>query len=54
MEYKVSEMAKDDVFRINFRLGFRVQQRINLYFRKVIEDLVRNKEVDITSRYESR
>ncbi|MDQ2794974.1 MAG: KUP/HAK/KT family potassium transporter, partial [Bacteroidota bacterium] len=53
MEYKVSEVAKDDVFRINFRLGFRVQQRINLYFRKVIEDLVRNKEVDITSRYES-
>jgi KUP system potassium uptake protein len=53
MEYKVSEVAPDDVFRINFRLGFRVQQRINLYFRKVIEDLVRNKEVDITSRYES-
>jgi KUP system potassium uptake protein len=53
MEYKVSEVANDDVFRINFRLGFRVQQRINLYFRKVIEDLVRNKEVDITSRYES-
>ena len=53
MEYKVTEVASDDVFRINFRLGFRVQQRINLYFRKVIEDLVRNKEVDITSRYES-
>jgi len=53
MEYKVTEVAPDDVFRITFRLGFRVQQRINLYFRKVIEDLVRNKEVDITSRYES-
>ncbi|AII54016.1 KUP/HAK/KT family potassium transporter [Hymenobacter sp. APR13] len=53
MEYKVTELAKDDVFRITFRLGFRVEQRINLYFRKVVEDLVRNKEVDITSRYES-
>ncbi len=53
MEYKVHELAKDDVFRITFRLGFRVEQRINLYFRKVVEDLVRNKEVDITSRYES-
>ncbi|AWM32327.1 KUP/HAK/KT family potassium transporter [Hymenobacter nivis] len=53
MEYKVTEVAPDDVFRITFRLGFRVQQRINLYFRKVVEDLVRNKEVDITSRYES-
>jgi KUP system potassium uptake protein len=53
MEYKVTELAADDVFRINFRLGFRVQQRINLFFRKVVEDLVRNKEVDITSRYAS-
>ncbi|MFD1872812.1 KUP/HAK/KT family potassium transporter [Hymenobacter bucti] len=53
MEYKVTELASDDVFRINFRLGFRVQQRINLFFRKVVEDLVRNKEVDITSRYSS-
>ncbi|SHK46549.1 KUP/HAK/KT family potassium transporter [Hymenobacter psychrotolerans] len=53
MEYKVHELAHDDAFRITFRLGFRVEQRINLYFRKVVEDLVRNKEVDITSRYES-
>ena len=53
MEYTVTELAPDDVFRINFRLGFRVQQRINLFFRKVVEDLVRNKEVDITSRYAS-
>ncbi|MBC6609666.1 KUP/HAK/KT family potassium transporter [Hymenobacter sp. BT507] len=53
MEYKVVELAPNDAFRITFRLGFRVEQRINLYFRKVIEDLVRNKEVDITSRYES-
>ncbi|GAA3959392.1 KUP/HAK/KT family potassium transporter [Hymenobacter antarcticus] len=53
MEYKVTEQAANDVLRITFRLGFRVPQRINLYFRKVIEDLVRNKEVDITSRYES-
>ncbi|MBD2769431.1 KUP/HAK/KT family potassium transporter [Hymenobacter sp. BT664] len=53
MEYKVTEIAPNDVLRITFRLGFRVEQRINLYFRKVIEELVLNKEVDITSRYES-
>ncbi len=53
MEYKVNELGPNDAYRINFRLGFRIEQRINLYFRKVIEDLVSNKEVDITSRYES-
>jgi KUP system potassium uptake protein len=53
MEYKVHNIAQNDVIRVDFRLGFRVEQRINLYFRKVVENLVKNKEVDITSRYES-
>ena len=46
-------LAEDDVIKVTFRLGFRVEQRINLFFRKVIEDMVKNREVDITSRYES-
>ncbi|MDQ1087457.1 MULTISPECIES: KUP/HAK/KT family potassium transporter [unclassified Siphonobacter] len=53
MEYKVNVIAPDDVIKVTFRLGFRVEQRINLYFRRVIQDMVKNKEVDITSRYES-
>ena len=53
MEYKVIEIIKDDVIRIDFKLGFRVAPRINLMFRKVVSDMVKNKEVDITSRYES-
>jgi KUP system potassium uptake protein len=38
---------------VNFKLGFRVEQRINLYFRKVVEEMVARGEVDITSRYKS-
>ncbi|MDB5242177.1 MAG: potassium transporter [Spirosoma sp.] len=53
LEYKVNTIAVDDAYKVTFKLGFRVEQRINLFFRKVIEDMVKNKEVDITSRYES-
>ncbi|MBI2269097.1 MAG: KUP/HAK/KT family potassium transporter [Bacteroidetes bacterium] len=53
MEYKVNEIIHDDVIRIDFKLGFRVAPRINLMFRKVVQDMVKNHEVDITSRYES-
>ena len=53
MEYKVNTIAPDGAYKVTFKLGFRVEQRINLFFRKVIEDMVKNKEVDITSRYES-
>jgi len=52
-EYSVDHIIPNDIIRVEFRLGFRVQQRINLMFRKVVEELVRNKEVNITSRYES-
>jgi KUP system potassium uptake protein len=53
MDYVVNHIAEDDIIRVDFRLGFRVAPKINLMFRKVVEDLVLNKEVDITSRYDS-
>jgi KUP system potassium uptake protein len=53
MEYKVDHIIPNDIIRVEFRLGFRVEPRISLMFRKVVEDLVANKEVNITSRYES-
>lgn len=53
MKYKVNIIEPDDVIKVTFKLGFRVEQKINLYFRKVIEEMVKRKEVDIRSRYES-
>ncbi|MDX1955211.1 MAG: KUP/HAK/KT family potassium transporter [Chitinophagaceae bacterium] len=52
-EYKVDHIIPNDIIRVDFRLGFRMEPRINLMFRKVVEDLVANKEVNINSRYES-
>jgi KUP system potassium uptake protein len=52
-EYLVEHIIPNDIIRVEFRLGFRVQQRINLMFRKVVEDLVKNNEVNILSRYDS-
>jgi KUP system potassium uptake protein len=52
-EYKVTEIVKDDLYRVDFNLGFREPTKINLMFREVIRDMVKKGEVDITSRYES-
>ncbi|MFY8127842.1 MAG: KUP/HAK/KT family potassium transporter [Chitinophagaceae bacterium] len=52
-EYTVDHIMENDIIRVEFRLGFRVEQKINLMFKKVVQDLVAKKEVDITSRYES-
>ncbi len=52
-EFSVDHIIPNDIIRIEFRLGFRVEQKLSLMFRKVVEDLVKNKEVNIYSRYES-
>ncbi|MFN4122972.1 MAG: KUP/HAK/KT family potassium transporter [Flavobacteriales bacterium] len=52
-EYRVKELSKETIFRIDFYLGFRVAPKINVMFRKVVEEMVKNHEVDITSRYVS-
>lgn len=52
-DYKVEYLIPGKLIRLDFKLGFRVEQRINVLFRKVVEDLVKNKEIDITSKYPS-
>lgn len=53
-EYSVEHIIPNDIIRVEFRLGFRVAPKINLMFKKVVEDLVANREVNVTSRYESQ
>jgi KUP system potassium uptake protein len=52
-EYRVTEILKEDIYRIDFNLGFREPTKINLMFKEVITDMVKKGEVDVTSRYES-
>ena len=52
-EYKVHHIIPGILIKIDFRLGFKIERRINLYFREVLEDLVKSGEIDLTSRYKS-
>jgi KUP system potassium uptake protein len=53
MEYGVEELMNDKVIRVEFRLGFRVQQRVSMMFRKVVMEMICNKELDVVSRFPS-
>ncbi|CAN5443557.1 KUP/HAK/KT family potassium transporter [soil metagenome] len=53
-EYSVMHIIPNEIIRVEFRLGFRVAPRLNLMFKKVVEEMVANKEVNINSRYESQ
>jgi len=52
-EYKVEHIIPNDIIRIDFKLGFRRQPRIHLLFQQVVEELVKNREINISSKYET-
>ena len=52
-EYKVEHIIPNDIIRVDFKLGFRIQPRIHILFRQVVEALVLNREINISSKYET-
>lgn len=52
-EYKVRHIIPGILTRVDFHIGFKIDPKINLYFREVIEDLVRSGEINTESGYES-
>lgn len=54
LEYKVHYLNNErNIIRIDFNLGFRNEPRINVLMKQVVADLMHNKEIDITNRYQS-
>lgn len=49
--YKVEHLAREDVYFVTFKLGFRIEPRVNYFLEKVLEELQANNEVDLTSRH---
>ena len=52
-DYKVKQLIPGILIRIDFRIGFKVDPKINLYFREVLEDMVKAGEINLESSYDS-
>ncbi len=52
-EYKVTHLIPGLLIKVDFRLGFKIEPRINLYFKEVLEDLVNSQEINLGSHYDS-
>ncbi len=50
LSYDVSELLDDKVIKVNINVGFRVQPKTELYFKKIVQDLVLNKELNLHIR----
>lgn len=52
-DYEVRHIIPGTLIRIDFHLGFKVDPKINLYFKEVLEDLVKSGEIKLESGYDS-
>lgn len=52
-EYSVDKIIPGTLIRVEFRLGYKVQPRINLYFKHVLQNLLKEKEISMESVYPS-
>jgi len=51
--YQVHNLIPGLLFKIDFNIGFKVEPRINLYFREVLEDMVSSGDIELQSNYVS-
>jgi KUP system potassium uptake protein len=52
-EYKVNQIIPGILIRIDFHIGFKIEPKINLYFKEVLEELIQSGEIKLESSYDS-
>jgi KUP system potassium uptake protein len=52
-EYQVTHIIPGILIRIDFHIGFKVDPKINLYFKEIVEDLVKSGEITLENSYDS-
>lgn len=53
IDYKIETLIPRKMYKIDFKIGFKVQPRLNLFIKEVMEDLTDSGEIDTLSRYPS-
>jgi KUP system potassium uptake protein len=52
-EYRVTHIIPGILIRVDFYLGFKVEPKINFYFKEVLEDLKNSGEINLESSFDS-
>ncbi|MGL4631115.1 MAG: KUP/HAK/KT family potassium transporter [Leadbetterella sp.] len=50
LDYDVLELVNDKVIKVNINVGFRIQPKTEIYFKKIVQDLVQCKELNLHIR----
>ena len=52
LEYSIDTVLKNDMYLITFNLGFRIEPKIDYYFRQAVNEMIASGEVNLSDRFE--
>ena len=47
LDYEINELVEDKVIKVNINIGFRIPPRTELYFKRITQELMANKELNL-------
>lgn len=53
IDYQVNQIIPGILIRVDFHIGFKVEPKINLYFKEVLEDMIASGEIKLESTFDS-
>jgi KUP system potassium uptake protein len=53
IDYQVNQIIPGVLIRVDFHIGFKVEPKINLYFKEVLEDMLASGEIKLESTFDS-
>jgi KUP system potassium uptake protein len=53
IDYQVTQIIPGVLIRVDFHIGFKVEPKINLYFKEVLEDMTASGEIKLESTFDS-
>jgi len=53
IDYQVNQIIPGVLIRVDFHIGFKVEPKINLYFKEVLEDMTASGEIKLESTFDS-
>jgi KUP system potassium uptake protein len=53
IDYQVNQIIPGVLIRVDFHIGFKVEPKINLYFKEVLEDMTATGEIKLESTFDS-
>jgi KUP system potassium uptake protein len=52
LQYNLHTVVPNDIYVLHLELGFRIEPRVEYYFRQIVVEMIEKREIDLSGRFE--